>query len=72
MILLARNVITGDGKTCLKNMAILIGKDGKIEKIALFTQLKMEFSLEEVKDYGNASILPGLFDMHVHLGYYYS
>lgn len=25
-----------------------------------------------VKDYGEATILPGLFDMHVHFGYYYS
>lgn len=72
MILSAENIITGDGKTCLKDTAILIGKDGKLEKMAPLAQLKTEFPLEEIKEYGKASILPGLFDMHVHLGYYYS
>lgn len=72
MIICAKYLMTGDGKTVLENKAVLTGADGKIKKIATKEELVKEFPEEEVKDYGEATLLPGLCDMHVHLGYYYS
>lgn len=72
MIIAARHLITGDGKTVLENRAVLVGTDGKIQRIGEPSVLMREFLQEEVKDYGDATLLPGLCDMHVHLGYWYS
>lgn len=72
MIIAARHLITGDGKTVLENRAVLVGTDGKIQKIGEPSVLRREFPQEKVKDYGDATLLPGLCDMHVHLGYWYS
>ena len=72
MIICARYLMTGDGKTVLEYKAVLTGADGKIAKISSKEELVKEFPDEEVKDYGDATILPGLFDMHVHLAYWYS
>lgn len=72
MIIAARHLITGDGKTVLENRVVLVGTDGKIQRIGEPSVLMREFPQEEVKDYGDATLLPGLCDMHVHLGYWYS
>ncbi|MGN1166705.1 MAG: amidohydrolase family protein [Lachnospiraceae bacterium] len=72
MIISAKYLMTGDGKTVLEDKAVLTGADGKIQKIASKEELVKEFPEEEVKEYGDATILPGLFDMHVHLAYWYS
>lgn len=72
MIICAKYLMTGDGKTVLTDKAVLTGSDGKITKIASREELVKEYPQEEVKDYGDATILPGLFDMHVHLAYWYS
>lgn len=72
MIIAAKHLITGDGKTVLENRAVLVGTDGKIQKIGEPSVHRREFPQEEVKDYGDATLLPGLCDMHVHLGYWYS
>lgn len=72
MIISTKYIMTGDGKTVLEDLAVLVGADGKIQKIAPKEELVTAFPNEEVKDYGEASLLPGLCDMHVHLGYYYS
>ncbi|MGN0331655.1 MAG: amidohydrolase family protein [Lachnospiraceae bacterium] len=72
MIISAKYLMTGDGKTVLEDKAVLTGADGKIKKIASKEDLVKEFPDEEVKEYGDATILPGLFDMHVHLAYWYS
>lgn len=72
MIICAKYLITGDGKTVLEDKAVLTGEDGKIRKISSKEELVKEFPDEEVKDYGEATLLPGLCDMHVHLGYWYS
>lgn len=72
MIICAKYLMTGDGKTVLNDKAVLTGSDGKIAKIGTKEELVKEYPEEEVKDYGDATLLPGLCDMHVHLGYYYS
>lgn len=71
MIILARNLITGDGVTLLKEGAVVVDK-GKIQDVGLAREIVDRYPGESVVDYGDATILPGLFDMHVHLGYYYS
>ncbi len=71
MIITAKTMVTGDGKTVLRDYGILL-KGGRIETIAPFAQLQKDFPDEEVKNYGDATVLPGLIDMHMHLGYWYS
>ena len=72
MIITAEHLITGDGSTVLEKAAVLIGKDGKIAKVGKKEELTAQYPEEEVKDYGEATILPGLTDMHAHLGYWFS
>lgn len=72
MIIAAKYLMTGDGKTVLEDHAVLTGSDGKIKKLGMKKTLLNEFPEEEFKDYGDATLLPGLFDMHVHLAYWYS
>ena len=72
MIICAKYLMTGDGETVLEGQAVLTGGDGKIKKIAPKEELVQDFPEEEVKDYGEATLLPGLCDMHVHLAYWYS
>lgn len=72
MILCANYMITGDGETVLKDQAVVIGSDGKIQKVLPKEEAMKLYPEEEVKDFGEATLLPGLCDMHVHLGYWYS
>lgn len=72
MIICTKYLITGDGKTVLEDKAVLTDEQGKIKKISTKEDLIANFPNEEVKDFGNSTLLPGLCDMHVHLGYYFS
>lgn len=72
MIICTKYLITGDGKTVLEDKAVLTDEQGKIKKISTKEDLIANFPNEEIKDFGNATLLPGLCDMHVHLGYYFS
>lgn len=72
MILKAKYIITGDGKTVLENNAVVLDEYGKIKMVGSLENVSKEFPDEKVKDFGESTILPGLFDMHVHLGYWYS
>lgn len=72
MIYCSKHLITGDGKTYLQDAAIVVGESGKIQDLGKKEEMLKTYPREEVKDYGEATILPGLCDMHVHFGYYYS
>ncbi len=72
MIYCGEHLITGDGKTHLTHGAVVVGEEGKITEVGTQEDILKKYPNEEVKDYGNVTILPGLFDMHVHFGYYYS
>lgn len=72
MILTAKHLVTGDGVTCMENAALSLGADGRIAWVGTQEDAKRLFPQEEWRDYGDATILPGLMDMHVHFGYYYS
>ena len=69
MIITAKRMITGDGKSINDNAALLIS-NGMIEKINTFDSLCTKYPDEEVMNFGDASILPGLIDMHVHIGWW--
>lgn len=69
MIISAQTLITGDGKTVLKDSGVFV-KDGKISAVDKTAVLLKVYPNEEHIDYGAATILPGLIDMHVHLALY--
>lgn len=72
MIFTAKHLITGDGKTYIENGAMVVGEDGIICDVGNIEGIREKYPDAEIKDYKEATLLPGLFDMHVHFGYYYS
>ncbi|MCL2006630.1 MAG: amidohydrolase family protein [Treponema sp.] len=68
MIIKADRIITGDGKTVLENTALVLEK-GKILELGEIAKLREKHKDKTVLEYPGASILPGLIDMHVHIGY---
>lgn len=71
MIIQAKHLVNGDGKTALQDAAVVV-KNDKIRDLGPAAEVKGRHPGERVVDYGEATILPGLFDMHEHLAYYYS
>ena len=67
MILASKRIVTGDGKSILFESALLI-KNEMIAKVGLKEDLIRQFPKEKIKDYGDATIIPGLMDMHTHIG----
>jgi imidazolonepropionase-like amidohydrolase len=66
MILKADRIITGDGRTVLENKAVYI--DGEvIADIDDVGALRARYPKAEFREY-KGSILPGLIDMHAHIG----
>ena len=72
MIYCGKHVLTGDGKTHLMDGAVVVNAEGVIQDVGLKAEMTAKYPSEEVKDYGDVTLLPGLCDMHVHFGYYYS
>lgn len=70
MIIAAKKIITGDGSTVLENSAVYVNRKGKIEKIGAFSELKEQYPEEEIKEYPESTLLPGLIDLHAHLGHW--
>lgn len=70
MIITADRVIPGDGQEPLKGNGLLI-EHGRITKIGPAEELMREYPHEEVQSYPGCSLLPGLIDLHTHIGYYY-
>lgn len=72
MILCADNIIIGDGVQVLKNSAVRIDERGKIGMLGTKAAVTAAYKEDEIKDFGNATLIPGMCDMHCHLGYWYS
>lgn len=68
MIVSADRIITGDGATVLHDAALFVDKEGCIGKIGEAATLRSLYPDEEVAAYPGATLLPGLVDMHVHIG----
>ena len=71
MIITAHTIVTGDGKTVLRDSGVYL-EGGKVAAIGPVAELKAKYPKAEVTDYGNATILPGLIDLHTHVGAAYS
>ncbi len=69
MILKADRIVVGDGKTVLEGAAVCIQGE-RIAAIGAPEELQSRFPQEEVHDYPGATLLPGMIDMHVHIGYF--
>lgn len=70
MIIAAKKIVTGDGSTVLENSAVYVNGNGKIEKIGTVCELKGLYPDEEIVEYSESTLLPGLIDLHAHLGHW--
>ena len=69
MIITAKTIITGDGKTVIPGGAVCFDADRIIET-GPAESIQRKYPDHEIIKYGSATILPGLIDMHVHLAYW--
>jgi len=69
MILTAKRIITGDGSTILDNSGVYIA-GGEIAAIGTAAELTAKYPNAPVRHYPDATLMPGLIDMHVHIGYW--
>ncbi|MCL2007430.1 MAG: amidohydrolase family protein [Treponema sp.] len=70
MIISAKTFINGDGKAVLNDAALCFEKD-RIIDAGPAGDIRAKYPGHELIDYGDATILPGLIDMHVHLAYWF-
>lgn len=70
MIIAAGKIITGDGSTVLEHSAVRVDESGMIEKIGSLSELKELYPEDSVEEYRNSTVLPGLIDLHAHLGHW--
>lgn len=70
-LLKAETIITGDGQTVIKKGGIVYENE-VIKAVGHFDELTKNYPAAEVEDFGEATILPGLMDAHIHLGYYWT
>lgn len=68
MILYADRVVFGDAGKAPGNVALYI-QDGKIHQVGSLDELKKAYPTASVTVYENATILPGLVEMHTHAGF---
>ncbi|MGG4493801.1 amidohydrolase family protein [Brevibacillus reuszeri] len=68
----ADRVIIGDGEQIIDQGAVVVDEQGKIVSIGLQGELLHIFPQAEVIRYDDCTILPGLIDLHVHIGYWWS
>ena len=69
MILQADYLVTGDGKTVVEGGAVLV-RDGTIERVGLADALRAAAPGEEAVAYPGATLMPGMIDLHNHIGYF--
>ena len=68
MIIIPERIAVGDRYTVVEKKAVLI-QDGVIRRIAEAAELLTEFPEEEVKDAPGCTLIPGMIDLHTHLGW---
>ena len=67
LILKADRIITGDGKTVIDNGFIKLNDEGIIVETGIKENLKTG-DADNVVSYEGSTIMPGLFDLHIHTG----
>lgn len=70
-LLKAAKVIIGDGKTVIEQGGVVYQED-RILAVGPAGELQEKYPEAEVQDYDEGTILPGLMDAHIHLGYYWT
>ena len=65
----ADRVITGDGKTVIEQGAVVM-EGQRIKAVGRAEELRRIYREEEIRLPG-CTLLPGLIDMHTHIGYFY-
>ena len=68
MIIQADKLIYGDSHLAPREGGAILVKDGRIAAVGDAAELKAANPDESVTVYENATVLPGLIDMHTHLG----
>lgn len=69
-ILKVDRIIAGNDKTVYTEGAVAINDEGIIEDIGLLGELSEKYKDAEIEIKDNCTLLPGLIDMHVHIGCY--
>ncbi len=70
MIIAADKIISGDKNIVIDDGAIVIDGNGTIVKIGKRCDIEREYGNEKVDYYEGCSIMPGLIDMHTHIGFW--
>jgi len=68
MIITADYIVTGDGKTVLENAAVRV-ENGRIAALSSAEELTAKYPDEPVQAYPGCTLMPGMIDMHVHIGF---
>ncbi|MEJ8544976.1 metal-dependent hydrolase family protein [Brevibacillus borstelensis] len=71
-LLLADRVIIGDGEQVIEEAAVTIDESGRIVAVDTEEEALKKYSQADVNRYSGCTILPGLIDLHVHIGYWWS
>ncbi len=66
-VITAQRLVVGKGKTVMHNGAVCM-ENGRIKAVESEEKLRAQYPGTAVSDYGDATILPGLIDMHLHVG----
>ena len=70
MIITAKRLIVGDGHSVYLDHGLRIGQEGRIVQLGKQAELIANYPEEEVLSYPESTLLPGLIDLHAHLGHY--
>ena len=68
IIIIPDRIAVGDRYTVLEKKAVLV-QDGVIKKIDEAAQLLAEFPDEKVQDAPGCTLIPGMIDLHTHIGW---
>ena len=68
MIIIPERIAVGDRYTVIEKKAVLV-QDGVIRRIDEAAALLSEFPEETVKDAPGCTLIPGMIDLHTHLGW---
>ncbi|MET3289231.1 UNVERIFIED_CONTAM: imidazolonepropionase-like amidohydrolase [Brevibacillus sp. OAP136] len=71
-LLFADRVIIGDGEQVMQEAAVAIDESGRIVAVDTQEEARKKYSQADVTRYNGCTILPGLIDLHVHIGYWWS
>ncbi|AJY76811.1 amidohydrolase family protein [Paenibacillus beijingensis] len=70
-LLTADRLITGDGESVIHGAAICLDEQGEIVEAGTEEELLQRYPEASITRYEGSTILPGLIDLHLHIGYYW-